>query len=220
MQIKQLMIKLLSNKVQKTNEIFENENIFTIILEFSRDAAKELFARQHHRRFLISRVDDVAHIVDQNMQKNKAKMHKKISKRFGAKDVESTIAWLIDRWINTFVNLTTNVNYCDYIDTSSIVEFDDNLMFISGENEDFFVDDIEKFSKDEIKKALKVVWQDALFDSDFDAQDFKDLCSKYNFTTYEILAYELEEKIKMKAETNENQHQQMMFDFDEKEKHE
>ncbi|MFA5501896.1 MAG: hypothetical protein WC253_04580 [Sulfurovaceae bacterium] len=217
MKTKQLIIKLLSSKVKSSNEIFENENIFTIILEFSRDAAKELFARQHHRRFLISRVDDVAYIVDQNMQKNKVKMHQKISKKYKKKDVESTIAWLIDRWINTFVNLTTNPNYRDYFDFTNIVDYDDNLIFADEDNDDHFVEDIEKFSKDEIKKALKVVWQDALFDSDFDAQDFSELCEKYNFSTFDILSYHLEEKIKIKIETNENQHQQMMFDFGEKE---
>jgi len=213
MKTKQLIIKLLSSKVKSSNEIFENENIFTIILEFSRDAAKEFFATQSNKRFLLDRVDDVAYIVDEYLLKNKTKMYKKVSKKFKANNVESTIAWLIDRWINTFVNLTTNVNYRDYIDTSSIVEFDDNLMFISGENEDFFVDDIEKFSKTEIKKALEKVWQDSILNSDFDLYDFKELCQKYNFSTFDILSYHLEEKIKIKIETNENQHQQMMFDF-------
>lgn len=214
MQTKQLIIKLLINKVKTTHEIFESEDTFNIILEFARDAAKELFATQHNKRFLANRVDDAAHIVDQNMQKNKAKMYHKVSKKFEEKDVESMIAWLINRWINTFVNLTTNSNYRDYFDLSNIVDYDDNYIFFDDEKDDSFLEDIDKFSRYEIKKALEKVWQDSILDSDFDAQDFKTLCKKYNFTTYEILSYNLEEKLKIKLEINENQHQQMMFDFD------
>lgn len=213
MQTKQLVVKLLSNKVKTIDAIFESEDTFNIIIEFARDAAKEFFATQVNKQFLPNRVDDVAYIVDQNMQKNKAKMHKKLCKKFTTSDVESTIAWLIDRWINTFVNLTTNCNYRDYFDISSIVQFDDNLMFVEHEDNEFFLDDIKKFDRNEIKKALKVVWQDSILDSNFDLYDFKELCQKYNFSTFDILSYHLEDKIKMVVEINENQHQQMMFDF-------
>jgi len=212
MNTKQLTILILKSKVQYINEVFE-QKIYEVILEFSHDAAKEFFVSQHGKRFLASRVDDVAYIVDQNMQKNKVKMHHKVSKKFGKNDVESTIAWLIDRWINTFINLTTNSNYRDYFDLSNIVDYDDNLIFAESETIDLYVDDIKKFSRYEIKNALKVVWQDALFDCDFDLYDFKELCEKYNFKTIDILSYELEEKIKIKIEKNENNHKQMMFDF-------
>ena len=119
MNSKQIAIKYIGQKINNPKIIFEDLNIFKSILFFSRDAAREYFSTQLSKYFLVDYIDDVAPVVDEYMLVRVEKMYKKAFKTQNRLfenlcSSETTISWLIDRWINVFINLTTNRNYRDY----------------------------------------------------------------------------------------------------------
>lgn len=116
---KKLIVPLLAKKIKTRSSIFKKRELFEEILFWARECAREFFAARFTRAFLVAYIDDVAMEVDMYMQVRVFDLHKSVKKAISrncANSVEKTIAWLIDRWINTFMNLTTNSQYLDYID--------------------------------------------------------------------------------------------------------
>ncbi|PWE19064.1 hypothetical protein [Aliarcobacter skirrowii] len=189
---KQIVVTYLSKKIKNAETIFNDVEIFKSILFWSRDAAREYFSTQPNKFFLLEYIDDVAPVVDEYMLVRVEKMYKKAFKTQNRLfenlcSYERIISWLIDRWINVFINLTTNKNYRDYIDISKIkMNFHDDIY----ENSKNIDDDIEfekakKLSKNEKIKLLQEVWQGAIYD-DFDEEDMKYLCNKLDLKIDEV----------------------------------
>ncbi|MGJ0301281.1 hypothetical protein [Aliarcobacter cryaerophilus] len=192
MNSKQIAIKYIGQKINNPKIIFEDLNIFKSILFFSRDAAREYFSTQSSKYFLVDYIDDVAPVVDEYMLVRVEKMYKKAFKTQNRLfenlcSSETTISWLIDRWINVFINLTTNRNYRDYIDISKIkMNFFENIDANELNIDDILeLERVNKFSKKEKIKFLKEVWKDAIYD-DFDEEDMKYLCNKVDLTIDDV----------------------------------
>ena len=192
MNSKQIAIKYIGQKINNPKIIFEDLNIFKSILFFSRDAAREYFSTQLSKYFLVDYIDDVAPVVDEYMLVRVEKMYKKAFKTQNRLfenlcSSETTISWLIDRWINVFINLTTNRNYRDYIDISKIkMNFCEDIDASELNIDDILeLERVNKFSKKEKIKLLKEVWKDGIYD-DFDVEDMKYLCNKLNLEIDEV----------------------------------
>lgn len=192
MNSKQIAVKYISKKIKNTESIFKDVEVFKSILVWSRDAAREYFSTQSSKYFLVDYIDDVAQIVDEYMLSRIEKMYKKAFKTQNRLfenlcSSETTISWLIDRWINVFINLTTNKNYRDYIDISKIkMNFHDDIYEKSKNiDDDIEFEKVKKLSKNEKIKLLQEVWQGAIYD-DFDEEDMKYLCNKLDLKIDEV----------------------------------
>ena len=220
MNSKQIAIKYIGQKINNPKIIFEDLNIFKSILFFSRDAAREYFSTQLSKYFLVDYIDDVAPVVDEYMLVRVEKMYKKAFKTQNRLfenlcSSETTISWLIDRWINVFINLTTNRNYRDYIDISKIKmnfceDIDASELNIDNILE---LERVNKFSKKEKIKLLKEVWKQAYYD-DFDEYDMQYLVEKLDLTTDEVFENKGDLiKINLKKEQAESGNSQLVLIF-------
>ena len=75
--------------------------------------------------------------------------------------------------------------------------------------------EIEKIRNLPIQKrieAIRKVWEDAIFDFDFDGEDLSNICKLANVPIYEILKDEVE--LKIKVEKIKSGHMQTCFVFD------
>ncbi len=220
MNSKQIAIKYIGQKINNPKIIFEDLNIFKSILFFSRDAAREYFSTQSSKYFLVDYIDDVAPVVDEYMLVRVEKMYKKAFKTQNRLfenlcSSETTISWLIDRWINVFINLTTNRNYRDYIDISKIkMNFCEDIDASELNIDDILeLERVNKFSKKEKIKLLKEVWKQAYYD-DFDEYDMQYLVEKLDLTTDEVFENKGDLiKINLKKEQAESGNSQLVLIF-------
>ena len=220
MNSKQIAVEYLASKISNPAMIFKDTNIFKSILPFARDSAKEFFETQTSKMFLTSYVDDVGHVVDEYMLTRKEKMYKKalITKNKLFSNLcssQKTVSWLIDRWINTFINLTSNSAYKEYIDISKIkIAFNDEIGVSYSDIDDILeLEKVKKLSKKEKINLLKEVWKDAIFD-DFDIEDMNYLCEKLDLTLDEVFENEGDLiKLNLKKEQAESGHSQLVIIF-------
>mgnify|MGYP003421269040 FL=1 len=220
MNSKKIAVEYLASKISNPAMIFKDTNIFKSILPFARDSAKEFFETQTSKMFLTSYVDDVGHVVDEYMLTRKEKMYKKalITKNKLFSNLcssQKTVSWLIDRWINVFINLTTNRNYRDYIDISKIkMNFCEDIDASELNIDDILeLERVNKFSKKEKIKLLKEVWKQAYYD-DFDEYDMQYLVEKLDLTTDEVFENKGDLiKINLKKEQAESGNSQLVLIF-------
>ena len=220
MNSKQIAIKYIGQKINNPKIIFEDLNIFKSILFFSRDAAREYFSTQLSKYFLVDYIDDVAPVVDEYMLVRVEKMYKKAFKTQNTLfenlcSSETTISWLIDRWINVFINLTTNRNYRDYIDISKIkIAFNDEISTTHSNIEDILeFEKLQKLPKEQIIKALKFIWEDGYFDNSLDKDDIDELCKKFDLSIKDVFGTDDLVKLNLKKEQTESGHSQLVFIF-------
>ena len=220
MNSKKIAVEYLASKISNPAMIFKDTNIFKSILPFARDSAKEFFETQTSKMFLTSYVDDVGHVVDEYMLTRKEKMYKKalITKNKLFSNLcssQKTVSWLIDRWINVFINLTTNRNYRDYIDISKIkIAFNDEISTTHSNIEDILeFEKLQKLPKEQIIKALKFIWEDGYFDSSLDKEDIEELCKKLDLSIKDVFGTDDLVKLNLKKEQTESGHSQLVFIF-------
>mgnify|MGYP003548659286 CR=1 len=220
MNSKKIAVEYLASKISNPAMIFKDTNIFKSILPFARDSAKEFFETQTSKMFLTSYVDDVGHVVDEYMLTRKEKMYKKalITKNKLFSNLcssQKTVSWLIDRWINVFINLTTNRNYRDYIDISKIkIAFNDEISTTHSNIEDILeFEKLQKLPKEQIIKALKFIWEDGYFDNSLDKDDIDELCKKFDLSIKDVFGTDDLVKLNLKKEQAENGNSQLVIIF-------
>ncbi|OCL89404.1 hypothetical protein [Arcobacter porcinus] len=218
---KQIAMDFIGRKIKEPTQIFNDIDIFKSILLWCRDAAREYFATQATKRFLIDYIDDVAQIVDKYMIDRVSKMYKKAIKNRNKLfenlcSPQKTIGWLIDRWINVFINLTTNKNYRAYIDIKNLnTNFCDNdYSFLDNKIEvELEFEKAKKLPKFEKIKLLKEVWEEARYD-DFDEYDMLYLVEKLDLKLDEVFENKGDlEKLNLKKEQVGNCHSQLVIIF-------
>ena len=193
MRAKKIAEELLARQIKISKNILLDINILSEVLFWARESAREYFSSEVNKLFLVSYIDDVAPIVDEYIINKSNKMYEKAIKSQNKLfqnlySNEKTISWIIDRWINTFLNLTTNSNYRDYIDIKNLkVEFiDENYDFNDDKLElGIEFEKVKKLSKKEKIKLLKEVWKEARYD-DFDEQDMLYLAEKLGLKLNEV----------------------------------
>lgn len=217
---KQLAVKYIGKKIDNSEYIFKNIEIFKTILVWARDSAREYFSTQKSKLFLVDYVDDIAPIVDEYMLLRVEKMYSNAIKSKNRLfenlcSSEKTISWLIDRWINIFINITSNDKYKDFVDISKIkMNFDDDIYANSiNIDDDIEFEKAKKLPKEEKIKLLKEVWKDAIYD-DFDEQDMQYLVEKLNLKLDEVFENKGDlEKLNLRKIQVENGHSQLVLLF-------
>ena len=220
MNSKQIAIKYFAPKICDPRMIFNDINIFKSILPWAKDSAKEFFETQTSKMFLTSYVDDVAPIVDEYLINRAAKMYEKAIKSQNKLfsnlcSSEKIVAWIIDRWINTFINLTSNPAYKEYIDISKIkIAFNDEISTTHSNIEDILeFEKLQKLPKEQIIKALKFIWEDGYFDNSLDKDDIDELCKKFDLSIKDVFGTDDLVKLNLKKEQAENGNSQLVIIF-------
>ena len=144
MNSKEIAINFLSNKALNGISIFEDSQLFGEVLFWSRESAFELLSRQVGRSYLASKVYEVGSVVDKYMLDRSAKMLKRgLANKNGLytrlQSSGMTIQWLMQRWLNIYMNLVTNENYkehCDvFLQKAELANSEDPLSIILLEEE-------------------------------------------------------------------------------------
>ena len=193
MNSKEIAIYYIGKQVTVAKEIFSNELLFNNIIFWARESAKELLNTQKNKRFLVDYIDDIGSVVDEYMNIRRLKMFDKKFRKKNKYSSREIISFIICRWLNVFYNLTSNNRYRDFINISKIRELyeetiiDYELETIKNELE---IERINKLDRKKIQEALKKVWEDSIYDIDFDILDFQDLCSKFGFIPKDIINYD------------------------------
>lgn len=221
MRAKKIAEELLARQIKISKNILLDINILSEVLFWARESAREYFSSEVNKLFLVSYIDDVAPIVDEYIINKSNKMYEKAIKSQNKLfqnlySNEKTISWIIDRWINTFLNLTTNSNYRDYIDIKNLkVEFiDENYGFNDDKLElGIEFEKVKKLSKKEKIKLLKEVWKEVRYD-DFDEQDMLYLAEKLGLKLNEVFdnCGDLI-KLNLKKEQDESGNSQLVIVF-------
>ena len=220
MHSKQIAVEYLAPKISNPAMIFKDINIFKSILPWAKDSAKEFFETQTSKMFLTSYVDDVAPIVDEYLTNRATKMYEKAIKSQNKLfsnlcSSQKTVAWIIDRWINTFINLTSNPAYKEYIDISKIkITFNDEISTTHSNIEDVLeFEKLQKLPKEQIIKALKFIWEDGYFDHTLDSEDIDYLCKKFDLTIKDVFGTDDLVKLYLKKEQTESGNSQLVLVF-------
>ena len=221
MRAKKIAEELLARQIKISKNILLDINILSEVLFWARESAREYFSSEVNKLFLVSYIDDVAPIVDEYIINKSNKMYEKAIKSQNKLfqnlySNEKTISWIIDRWINTFLNLTTNSNYRDYIDIKNLkVEFiDENYGFNDDKLElGIEFEKVKKLSKKEKIKLLKEVLKEARYD-DFDERDMLYLAEKLGLKLNEVFdnCGDLI-KLNLKKEQDESGNSQLVIVF-------
>lgn len=221
MHSKQIAVEYLAPKISDPTMIFKDINIFKSILPWAKDSAREFFETQKSKMFLTQYVDDIAPIVDEYLINRANKMYKKAMKSQNKLftnlcSSQKTVAWIIDRWINTFINLTSNPAYKEYIDISKIkIAFNDEISATYSNIEDILeFEKLQKFPKNEIIEALKFIWEDEYFDNSLDKEDIEELCKKFDLNIKNVFGTDDLVKLNLKKEQTESGHSQLVFVFE------
>ena len=221
MRAKKIAEELLARQIKISKNILLDINILSEVLFWARESAREYFSSEVNKLFLVSYIDDVAPIVDEYIINRSNKMYEKAIKSQNKLfqnlcSNEKTISWIIDRWINTFLNLTTNPNYRDYIDIKNLkfelidenYGFNDNKLELGIEFEK-----AKKLSKKEKIKLLKEVWKEARYD-DFDEEDMLYLVEKLDLKLNEVFKKDGDLiKLNLKKEQDESGYSQLVIVF-------
>lgn len=220
MHSKQIAIEYLAPKISDPTMIFKDINIFKSILPWAKDSARELFATEKSKMFLTQYIDDIAPIVDEYLISKVNKMYKKAMKSQNKLftnlcSSEKTVAWIIDRWINVFVNLSWDSRYKNHVDLSKIkFYFNNEIDFTHNSLEDILeFEKLQKFPKNEIIKALKFIWEDGYFDYTLDSEDIDYLCKKFDLTIKDVFGTDDLVKLNLKKEQTESGHSQLVLFF-------
>ncbi|WP_151900461.1 hypothetical protein [Sulfurimonas hydrogeniphila] len=145
-------------KIVNPEDIFLIDVIFENACFWSRESCRELFQKNPNRQDLVRKIDDVGSEVDRYMYDKRFKMLKNAKKGKNSLsnalvNSESTIKWFIERWINIFMNISTNSKYKAYIDVGSIgLELNENISY----SEDALVLMIKEEEKLEYEKQQQM----------------------------------------------------------------
>ncbi|MBS4067745.1 MAG: hypothetical protein A2345_02670 [Sulfurimonas sp. RIFOXYB12_FULL_35_9] len=192
--------------------ILDIKDINSIFWGCCRDFSKEILRTSGAWRWLSFRVDDFAKIIEEEMINKLDKWVKKGSLAKKNNSLEHTITWLFDRHTNSLKNLF-NRSYKLSLSPSFLSNLDDQeIIYTTDILDDSTLLEFLKFDKNEKIKILKKVWDDNLYDFDFNLHDMEDLCAKYGappphsfLDTKNIEKYE--------AVQAENGHFQLVFTF-------
>lgn len=220
MNTKQIAIKYFAPKLEDPKMIFKNLDIFKSVLFWARDSAREFFSTQPSKMFLAYYIDDIAPIVDEYLICRVEKMYQKALQEknnlsYNLNSSEKIIEWIINRYINTCISLTTNNNYKDYIDIRRIKQSFDDILDSYSSNIDNVIEfeRLKRLPKKRLKEALKDVWKDAIYDSDFDIDNFEYLCNEFNLKSKSILKKGYLVKLNLKKVQTKNGNAQLVLVF-------
>jgi len=154
-------------KTTKPSEIFTSIEIFDELLFWSRECNRERLNCHYTQQELSFKIDDIGSEVDRYLIKRRLKMlangQKGKNNLFSKLDsIQDTIAWLVARWGNVFLNLATNSKYKNYIDAGSIGLVLDENMSHTEDALTFIIDEEVKIEYEREQKRRMKKWDNGL----------------------------------------------------------
>lgn len=125
MRIDKIIIPLIEKKITDPIKIFEDEELFKEILFWSRECNRERLHRHTRQKDLANKIDDIGPVVDKYLRDVRLKMltsgkKGKNNLSYKLSSTRLTFIWIMQRWGNVLLNISTNRNYKSFIDVRSI----------------------------------------------------------------------------------------------------
>ncbi len=197
-----------SNKIKTVDDLLNN---FDSVVELARDDIHKI---AKSKRLFFSDFDFVYGDAVKMLKGQLNKSHLKGIRRFlSCENIANAVSWLIERILNNMRNITTNRKYKLYC-SPSFRQFNDNIK--SNDEIKMMLDlmEIEKFDSDTLKNGLQRLWNDSIHEEDFDCNDIKYLCEKFEFEVSEIMGTQAIYLQNYKKEQAESGNSQLVFVFE------
>jgi uncharacterized membrane-anchored protein YjiN (DUF445 family) len=197
-----------SNKIKTVDDLL---NHFDLVVELARD---DIYKIAKSKRLLFSDFDfayaDAVEMLKSQLQKSHLKG---ISRFLKCENIANAVSWLIERLLNNMRNITTNQKYKLYC-APSFGQLHENIKSNDELEKMLELMELEKFDRDTIKKGLQIIWENSMFEEDFDYFDMEYLCKKFGFEVSQIVGTEAINFQKYKKEQTESGHSQLMMVFE------
>ena len=197
-----------SNKIKTVDDLL---NHFDSIVELARD---DIYKIAKSKRLLFSDFDfayaDAVEMLKSQLQKSHLKG---ISRFLKCENISNAVSWLIERLLNNMRNITTNQKYKLYC-APSFGQLHENIK--SNDELETLLElmELEKFDRDTLKKGLQTIWENSMFEEDFDYFYMEYLCKKFGFEVSEIVGTEAINLQKYKKEQTQSGQVQLMMVFE------
>jgi hypothetical protein len=196
-----------SNKIKTVDDLL---NHFDLVVELARD---DIYKIAKSKRLLFSDFDfayaDAVEMLKSQLQKSHLKG---ISRFLKCENIANAVSWLMERLLNNMRNITTNQKYKLYC-VPSFGQLHENIKSNDELEAVLELMELERFDKETIKNGLGTIWQNSMFEEDFDYLDMEYLCKKFGFEISEIVGTEAINLQKYKKEQTESGHSQLVFVF-------
>ena len=197
-----------SNKIKTVDDLL---NHFDLVVELARD---DIYKIAKSKRLLFSDFDfayaDAVEMLKSQLQKSHLKG---ISRFLKCENIANAVSWLIERLLNNMRNITTNQKYKLYC-APSFGQLHENIKSNDELEKMLELMELEKFDRDTIKKGLQIIWENSMFEEDFDYFDMEYLCKKFGFEVSQIVGTEAINFQKYKKEQTQSGHSQLMMVFE------
>lgn len=156
-----------SKNIRYSEDIFLVDEIFEGACFWARESCREIFSTNSLRYDLVRKIDDIGMEVDRYMYERRFKILKnaqlaKNSLSRAMNHPKKAIKWFIERWINTFMNLSTNKKYKNYIDVRSVGLVLDEDMSHTEDILTFIINEEEKIEYEKQQKRRMENWDNCL----------------------------------------------------------
>ena len=197
-----------SNKIKTVDDLL---NHFDLVVELARD---DIYKIAKSKRLLFGDFDfayaDAVEMLKSQLQKSHLKG---ISRFLKCENISNAVSWLIERLLNNMRNITTNQKYKLYC-APSFGQLHENIKSNNELESVLELMELEKFDRDTLKKGLQTIWENSMFEEDFDYFDMEYLCKKFGFEVSEIVGTQAINLQKYKKEQTGSGQVQLMMVFD------
>ena len=198
-----------SNKIKTVDDLLNN---FDSVVELARDDIHKI---AKSKRLLFGDFDftfgEAIKILINQLQK---KYLKGVQRFLRCQNIENAIKWIITRIIANMRNIgTTTDNRYKLHCTPSFGPLHKNITLNNFYDELLELIEIERLDRNTIKKGLQTLWENSIYEEDFDHYDIEYLCNKYGIKITEIIGTEAIFFQKYKIEQAENGHFQLVIVF-------
>lgn len=201
-------ILIYSNKIKTVDDLL---NHFDLIIELARD---DILKITKSKRLFFSDFDftfgEAIKILINQLQK---KYLKGVQRFLRCQNIENAIKWIITRIIANMRNIGTTDNRYKLHCTPSFGPLHKNITLNNFYDELLELIEIERLDRNTIKKGLQTLWENSIYEEDFDHYDIEYLCNKYGIKITEIIGTEAIFFQKYKIEQAENGHYQLVIVF-------
>jgi len=218
--MKQQKFRLLYSTllIQKHNNIedflLNIKNHDSCFWECCRDISEETLLSSRHWNWLGGRVDDFAKIVKIDAIEKLDKWILKdssLSKVCRSGSLKDVINWLFERHTSMLKNLFDS-RYKNSLVFSVLINFDEHVIDNSASNDNIYLDEFLSFSNSMKINIIKNLWKDNILDINFDLEDLRFICEKYQAPPPETFL-NIENITKYEVKQNENGNSQLVFNF-------
>ena len=197
-----------SNKIKTVDDLL---NHFDLVVELARD---DIYKIAKSKRLLFGDFDfayaDAVEMLKSQLQKSHLKG---VSRFLKCENIANAVSWLIERLLNNMRNITTNQKYKLYC-APSFRQLHENIKSNDELEAVLELMELEKFDRDTIKKGLQTMWENSIFEEDFDYFDMEYLCKKFGVEVSEIIETEAINLQKYKKEQTGSGQVQLMMVFE------